>query len=114
MPSADVLQEGEPGDHDPGAAVLLESAQGAQPRREAAMVGLDLVVGVPVAAVLGRWQQLFQHRRVRRRLVSDDLDRRAFGRADGPLEEAAGRAGVTPLEANTSMTCPNWSTARCT
>jgi hypothetical protein len=86
-----------PGDDGPGAAVLLESAHGTQPRLEAAVVGLDTVVGVLIGAMPGRWQQRFQHRRVRRRLVSDDLDRRALGRADGPLEEAAGSSGVIVL-----------------
>jgi hypothetical protein len=47
MPSADVSAEGEPGDHDPGAAVLLESAHGAQPRLAAAMVGLEALLRCP-------------------------------------------------------------------
>ena len=44
----------------------------------------------------GCWRQLLQHARVHRRVVSDDLDRRALGRHDGPLEEPASCPGITP------------------
>ena len=60
------------------------------------MVTLDAVVGVPVGAVPRRWQQLLQHRRIHRRLIGHDLDRRDPGHADGPLEEPAGGLGVAP------------------
>jgi hypothetical protein len=39
--SPDVLDEGVPGDHDPGVAVLPEPAHRAKPHLQAAMVGLD-------------------------------------------------------------------------
>ena len=52
-------------------------------------------VGVLVGAMPCRGQQLLQHRRVHRRLIGDDLNRRDLGRADGPLEEAAGSPPVT-------------------
>jgi hypothetical protein len=60
------------------------------------VVGLDVVVGVPIGAMPGRRQQLFQHACIHRRSVSDDLDWRALGRADGSFEEAAGCADVAP------------------
>jgi hypothetical protein len=41
---ADVLHKGVPGDHSPGAAVLLEPAHRPQPRFEVAVVSLDAVV----------------------------------------------------------------------
>jgi hypothetical protein len=85
-----------PGDHDPGAVVLLEPTHWMQPRLEATVVGLDVVVGIPIGAMPGRRHQLLQHARVHRRLVGCDLDRRALGRADGPLEEASGRPDVAP------------------
>jgi hypothetical protein len=43
----------------------------------------------------GRREQCLEHRRVRRCLVGDDLNGRDPGRADGPLEEAAGSPLVT-------------------
>jgi hypothetical protein len=68
------------------------------------MVTLDAVIGVPVGAVPRRWQQLLQHRRIHRRLIGHDLDRRDLGQADGPLEEPAGGLGVAPRETSTSTT----------
>jgi hypothetical protein len=64
--------QGVPGDHSPGAAVLLEPAHRSQPRFEAAVASLDAVVGVLLSAMPGCWQQLVQHRRVGRRSVGDD------------------------------------------
>jgi transposase len=43
-----VLDEGVPGDDDPGAAVLLEPTHRSQPRLQATVVSLDAVVGVLV------------------------------------------------------------------
>jgi hypothetical protein len=53
--------------HDhPGAAVLLEPSQGAQPRLQAAVVGLDPVVGILLGPMPGRRQQLLQQDRIDR------------------------------------------------
>jgi hypothetical protein len=93
-PSSQILHEAMPGDHDPGAAVLLEPAHRTQPRLQPAMVTLDVVVGIPIGAMPDRRQQLLEHRRVHRRMVGDDLNGRDLGRADGPLEEAAGSPPV--------------------
>jgi hypothetical protein len=46
------------------------------------------------------------------RMVGDDLNRRDLGRADGPLQEAAGSPPVTLGGDKISMTWPNWSMAR--
>jgi hypothetical protein len=59
-----ILDEAMPSDDHPGAAVLLEPSQWSQPRLQAAMVGLDRVVGVEIAAVPRRWEQLVQHDRI--------------------------------------------------
>ena len=40
-----------PGDHDPGAAVMLGPTHRTQPRLEATVVGLDAVVGIPIGAM---------------------------------------------------------------
>jgi hypothetical protein len=53
VPSPDVLDEGLAGDHDPGAAVLLEPTHRAKPRFQPAVVGLDAVVGIPIGPVPG-------------------------------------------------------------
>ena len=94
--SSQVLNEAMAGDHDPGVAVLLEPAHRMQPRLEAAVIGLDMVVGILVGAMPGGRQQLLEHRRVHRRVVGDHLDWRDPRRADGALEEPAGRCRVSP------------------
>src|SRR5215216_4076655 len=87
MPSTNVLDEGMSGDDHPGAVVLLEAAHRPQPGLEAPVIGLDVVVGVPLSAMPGSWQQLLQHHRVDRRLIGGDLGGRDLGGVDGPLEE---------------------------
>jgi hypothetical protein len=85
MATPQVLDEAMAGEHDRGAAILLEPAHRTQPRRETAVVGLEVVVGVAVGAVPGRREQLAERGRVGRRLVGDDLDRSDLGRPDGPV-----------------------------
>src|SRR5918994_711201 len=98
MAAPDVLHQGMPGDDHPGAAVLLEPTHRPQARLQPAVVTLDAVICVPVAAVPRRWQQLLQHRRVHRRLIGSDLDRRDLGHADGSLEEPAGGVALLRRE----------------
>jgi transposase len=64
--SPDVLHERMTGNDDPGATVLLESSHRSQSCLQAAVIGLDPVVGVPLGAVPGRRQQVLQHDRVGR------------------------------------------------
>src|SRR4029453_512868 len=56
MPWTNVLDQGVAGDHDPGAAVLLEPAHRTQPRLETAVVALDPVAGIPIGAMPSRRQ----------------------------------------------------------
>jgi hypothetical protein len=106
------LDEGMPGDHDAGAAFLFEPSHRPQPCLQAAVTGLDSVVGIPLGAVPGRLEQVVQHRQVGQGSVGDDLDRGDLGRPDGPFEEAAGSGCVPTWDMNTSMTWPNWSIVR--
>jgi hypothetical protein len=92
--SPEVLDEGMPGDDHPGAVVLFEPAHRPQPRLQPAVICFDVVVAIPVSAMLSRWQQRAQHGRVHRRGVGDDLHRRRLRGADGVLEEPAGRRGI--------------------
>jgi hypothetical protein len=101
-----------PGDHDPGAAVLLKAPHRPKPRLQPAVVGLDAVVGVLVSSMPRGRRQLLEHARIHRRVVGDNLNRGDPGCADGPLEESPGCLGITRGETNTSTTWPNWSTAR--
>src|SRR6266542_6952240 len=78
-----------PTDHDPGAAILLEAAHRTELCFQAAMIGLDAVVGVPIRAMPRCRQQLLPPDRVGRCPVGDDLDWLGTGRGDGPPKEAA-------------------------
>jgi hypothetical protein len=84
------------GDDHPGTAIPLEAAHRSQPGLQAPMVSLNPVVGVPIGAMPRRRQQLVHHDRVGRRLIGHHLDGSDPGRADGPLEEPAGRPDVAP------------------
>ena len=95
MPSPDVLDEGVSGDHDPGAAVLLEPTHRYQPRLQAAVVGFDSVVSVRLGSVPGRWEQFLQHPRIGRCPVSNDC-RRQLRRVDGPRKEPVHRRCIPP------------------
>jgi hypothetical protein len=72
-----------PGEHDAGAAVLLEPSHRPEPCLQAAVIGLKSVVGVLLGAVPGRLEQVVQHRQVGQGAVSDNLDRSDLGRPDG-------------------------------
>ena len=106
-----LLNQRMPTDHDPGAMVLVEAAHRSKPCLQAAMVGLDAVVGVPIRAVPHPRQQLLKHHRVGCRTVSDHLDRPDASHADGPLEEPTSGVASHRRETNTSMTWPAWSIA---
>ena len=58
MASAKVLDEGMSRDDHPGAKVLFESSHRSQPRLQAAVIGLDVVVGVLLGAVPCRWEHV--------------------------------------------------------
>jgi hypothetical protein len=58
VPASEVLHQRMPGDHDPGGSVSLEPPHRTQSRLEAAMVGLDVVVGIPIGVMPRRWKQL--------------------------------------------------------
>jgi hypothetical protein len=60
-----------------------------EPRLEATMVALDVIVGVLVGSMPGRREQLVQHGRVHRRVIGDDLRRHDLRGTDGLLEEPA-------------------------
>jgi transposase-like protein len=85
-----------PGDHDAGAVFLFVPLHRPQPGLQAAVIGLNSVVGVPLGAVPGRLEQVVQHRQGGQGAVGDNLslDRSDLGRPDGPFEEAAGSGWV--------------------
>src|SRR6266568_1306311 len=90
VPTSQVLYQTMPGNHDPGATVLVEPAHRSQPRLEAAVVALDPVVGVLVGGVPGCWQQVLEHDRVCRCLVGSDLDGRHLRHLGGLSKEPGG------------------------
>jgi hypothetical protein len=96
----------------PALRILLEPTHRPQPRLQPAVIALDRVVGELVGAVQCRWHQCLQHARVDRRLIGGDLDWRDLAGADRLLEEPAGRPMSRRRETITSITWPNWSTAR--
>jgi hypothetical protein len=61
VPALQVLYEAMPGDHDPGAAILLEAPHRTKPCLQPTMIAFDSVIGVAVGAMPGRGQQLLQH-----------------------------------------------------
>jgi hypothetical protein len=78
------------------------------------MIGLDLVVGVLLGAVPCRWEQVVHDDRVRRSPIGDHLSRRDLG---PPMARSKNRRAARASrcrDMNTSMTWPNWSTARYT
>src|SRR5215211_8715649 len=87
MAPSNVLDEGMAANDHPGGTVLLEAAHRPQPRLEAAMVGLDPVVGVLLGSMPRCRQQLLQHDRVGGCSVRDHLNGSYLGRGDGPLKE---------------------------
>ena len=109
--SAEVLNEGEGGDDDPGGKVSLQPAHRSKPSLQASVVGLKRVVGMDLGVMEGRRQQLSERARIDSVPIGDDLDGRDPGPIDRSLEEVAGCFGV-PARSKTSMTRPNWSMAR--
>src|SRR5262245_55939784 len=102
------------GNDHAGVAVLLEATHRPEACLQSAVVAPDARVGGVVGTMPGGRHQLLEHAWVHRRVVGDDLDRDDLGGADRPPEELAGRLGVSARATNTSMTWPNWSTARWT
>jgi hypothetical protein len=96
MAPSKVLDEAMTANDHPGGTVLLEAAHGTQPRLQAAVVGLDPVVGVLLGSMPRCREQLLQHDRVGGCSVRDHLDGQHLGRADGPLKEPTGCLGVAP------------------
>jgi hypothetical protein len=100
------------GEHDPGAAVLVEPTHRTQPRLETAVVGLDVVVGIPIGAMPGSWQQLLQHGGYAAAL---SVMTSTGARLVVPMARSKNRRGAFTSrrgETNTSMTWLNWSIAR--
>jgi hypothetical protein len=112
MSASKVLHERMPGNDHPRTAVLFEPAHRDAAAPSAAVVAFDAVVGVLVGPMPRRCQQLIEHRRIRRCPVGGDLDRHDPRRVDHPLKNRRAAAVSRRGETNTSMTWPNWSTAR--
>ena len=100
------------GDHDAGAEFLFEPLHRPEPCLQAAVIGLNSVVGVPLGAVPGRLEQVVQHRQVGRGSVGDDLDRSDLVVLMARLKKRRTAAAFRRVDMNTSMTWPNWSIAR--
>ena len=104
--STDVLHEGVSCDDDPGAAVLLEPTHRSQSGLQPAVVGLDAVVGVLVGAVPGSWQQLLQHRRVRRGPIGCDSAGRTVVAPMACSKNRSAASASRRVDTNTSTTWP--------
>src|SRR5918994_1853388 len=100
-----------PGDNDAGAAFLFEPSHGPEPCLQAAVIGLNSVVGVPLGAVPGRLEQVVQHRQVGQGAVGDDLEVTLVV-VMARLKKRRAAAASRCVDKNTSMTWPNWSIAR--
>jgi hypothetical protein len=53
VPASQVLHEAMPGDHDPGAAILLEAPHRTKPCLQPTVIAFDPVIGVAVGAMPG-------------------------------------------------------------
>ncbi len=71
---AEVLDEGMPGNDDPGGAISLQPAHGPEPCLEAPVVVLERIVGMDLRAIEGLRQQLIEDARVDPVPVGRDLD----------------------------------------
>jgi hypothetical protein len=92
--SAEVLNEGEGGDDDPGGKVSLQPAHRSKPSLQASVVGLQRVVRMDLGVMEGRRQQLSERARIDSVPIGNDLDGRDPGPIDRSLEEVAGCFGV--------------------
>jgi hypothetical protein len=77
--SAEVLQEGVPGDHDLCCSIGLESTHRSQPALELAVIGLDRIIRILLDVMPRRGQHLIENGGIDRRGVGDDLARGGRG-----------------------------------
>jgi hypothetical protein len=102
MPSTNVLDQGEAGDHDPGAASCLSPRIGRSRAfslpwsASTRLLAYCSVLCHAAGSNSSNRQQLFQDDRVGRRLIGHDLARHGPRRADSPLEESTGRPQIAP------------------
>src|SRR6266540_3144944 len=93
---AEVLDEGVRGNDDTGGAIALQPSHGSKSGFEAAVVGLQWVVGMGVGVMEGRREQLVDDAGVEAVPVGGDLHGRDPGPVDRSVEEATGCLFVPP------------------
>src|SRR5215204_5509044 len=102
-----------PGDHHAGAGFLFAPSHGPEPCLQAAAIGLNLVVGVPLGAMPGRLEQVVNTvRSARARSVTTSIGVTLVVVMACLQKRRA--AASRCVDRNTSMTCPGWSIARWT
>jgi hypothetical protein len=92
--SAKVLDEGMPGDDDPGGAISLQAPHGPESSLQPSVVGLDGIVGVGLRFMEGRREHLIEDPGVEAVPVGGDLHGRDPGAATRLGEEPPRRIGV--------------------
>jgi hypothetical protein len=111
MSTPNVLHQRMPRDDHPGAAILLEAPHRSQPGLQSAVISLNAVVAILLRAMPRRRQQLLQDGRYAGAwsvATSIGVTLVALMAWSKKRRAAMASGGA---ETNTSMTCPNWSTA---
>jgi hypothetical protein len=112
MSAPNVLYQRMPHDDHPGAVILLEAPHRSKPRLQPPVISRNPVVAILLGAVPRRRQQLVQDGRIRRRLVGGDSIGVALVALMACSKNRRAAMASRRAETSTSMTWPNWSTAR--
>jgi hypothetical protein len=92
--TANVLNEGMPGDNRSGADVGLQTTHRSQPSFQLGMISFDPVIGITLDAMPRLGKHLFEYPQIAGGLVGHHFDRRHDGGGQGTVKEPPSCAAV--------------------